>query len=193
MNRTTLQSQAVSDSMADEPKLEHVKESPISLSEGYSPTKDSECETAVNSPADDLKAGFQISATRMSSENGSPAFDKQPSAIESGRPWQTTFLRYGPLAGIACMLLAVASIIVSLGILLGSDGKPVSKWGATPSAILAICTAVANQALRFAAFQGFAIAWWFNASRGLPFDNYISTGALEQRSWVPLSQGATWD
>lgn len=64
------------------------------------------------------------------------------------------------------MLLAAASIVVALGILLGSNGATVASWRVEPSAILAICTAVANQALRFAAFQGFVVAWWFNASRG---------------------------
>ena len=64
------------------------------------------------------------------------------------------------------MFLAAASMIVSLAILLGSNGQPVSVWGATPSAILAICTAVANQSLRVAAFQGFVVMWWCSASYG---------------------------
>ena len=82
------------------------------------------------------------------------------------RPWRTTFLRLAPLAGISCMLIAIGSIIAALGILIGCQDAPVDDWKAQPSAYLAICTAIANQAVRFAAFQGLAISWWFNALRG---------------------------
>lgn len=40
------------------------------------------------------------------------------------RPWRAILLRFGPLSGIACMLVAVLSILVSLGILLGSKNAP---------------------------------------------------------------------
>ena len=39
-------------------------------------------------------------------------------------------------------------------------------WTLEPSAYLAICTAIANQAMRYAAFQGVMIAWWSKALRG---------------------------
>lgn len=94
----------------------------------------------------------------------------------SALPWKTTFLRLAPLTGIACMLAAGASIVAALGILMGSRGAAVTTWSVPPSTYLAICTAIANQALRFAAFQGLAIAWWTQATRG-------STLAQMHRSW----------
>ena len=83
-----------------------------------------------------------------------------------GRPWTTTLIRFGPLSGIACMMLAILSMMVSLGILVGSRRQPTRNWAVPPSTYLAICTAVANQAMRFAAFQGIAIAWWYRATYG---------------------------
>lgn len=82
------------------------------------------------------------------------------------RPWRTTLIRFGPLSGIFCMLLAIASMTASLGILAGSRGVPVAHWAATPSTYLAVCTAVANLAMRYACIQGVIIAWWTMALRG---------------------------
>lgn len=79
-------------------------------------------------------------------------------------PWKSHFFRLGPLSGIACLGLAALSMLVSLGILLGSQGTAVAEWSVEPSAILAICTAIANQAMRYAAFQGVMIAWWWGGS-----------------------------
>ena len=60
-------------------------------------------------------------AESLSSSNDAP---KQP------RPWRTTLIRFGPLSGIFCMLLAVASLISSLGILAGCNHQPAADWSA---------------------------------------------------------------
>lgn len=67
------------------------------------------------------------------------------------------------------MLLAFASIVASLGVLVGSDGSPVQHWSAPPSTYLAIYTAIANLAMRYACIQGVLIAWWCKALRGSSF------------------------
>ena len=90
--------------------------------------------------------------------------------------WKASFFRIFPLAGIFCVLVAVASIVASLGVLVGSRGQAVSTWAVPPSTYLALFTAITNQALRFAAFQGLAIAWWSKATRG-------TTIAQLHRSW----------
>ena len=82
------------------------------------------------------------------------------------RTWETLALRAAPLAGLAALLVALMSILVCLGILLGARNAPIQSWKVQPSAYLAICTAVANQAVRFAAFQGTIIAWWYQALCG---------------------------
>lgn len=82
------------------------------------------------------------------------------------RPWKTTLIRFGPLSGIFGMLLAVASLVASLGILAGSDRMPVADWTAPPSTYLAIFTAIANLSIRYAAINGVVIAWWLRAAKG---------------------------
>ena len=81
-------------------------------------------DTALNS---DLRKEPAITEARTHSFDGSVISTGQEQG--TGRPWKTTFLRYGPLAGVACMLIAAGSIIVSLGVLIGSDHAPVAEWG----------------------------------------------------------------
>ena len=113
-----------------------------------------------------LNHAYNVVTSRVSSQTDSDSAAERPASTNFARPWKTTFLRWAPLGGLASILVAITSIIVSLGILIGSHEAPVTSWEVEPSAVLAVCTAVANQALRFAAFQGFVVAWWFNASRG---------------------------
>lgn len=68
------------------------------------------------------------------------------------------------------MLLAIVSIIASLGILAGSNKQPTSSWTTPPSTYLAILTAIANLSIRYAAIQGVVIAWWCRALRGSTLD-----------------------
>ena len=96
----------------------------------------------------------------------SPSADGDPlNPHSTGRPWKTTFMRLGPLSGILALMVAMASICASLGILIGSSNSPVADWTVQPSTYLAICTAIANQSVRYATLQGVAIAWWYRASR----------------------------
>lgn len=69
--------------------------------------------------------------------------DSVPSPGQS-RAWIPTLIRFGPLSGILCMVLAIASITASLGILAGSNHQPTSGWSAPPSTYLAIFTAIGN-------------------------------------------------
>ena len=80
--------------------------------------------------------------------------------------WKTRILRLAPLSGLFSIMLAIGSILAALGILVGSRGAAKDSWSVPPSTYLAICTAVANQALRFAAFQGVVVTWWYGALQG---------------------------
>ena len=46
--------------------------------------------------------------------------------------WKTTLVHFGPLSGLSCMLLAVASLVASLGVLAGSDGQDMDSWSVPP-------------------------------------------------------------
>lgn len=102
-----------------------------------------------------------------------PFHPSQPPEAESGRqssryprPWKTVFLRAGPISGILSMVLAISSISICLGILQESDGAAVSSWSIQPSEYLAVFTAIANLAMRYACIQGVVVAWWTRALRG---------------------------
>jgi hypothetical protein len=104
-----------------------------------------------------------ISAKSVSPTDSSPTGS---SSIRS-RPWKPTLLRLGPLAGLTAMLASIASILCSLAVLVVSNGAAVETWPAVhPSILLAIFTACANLAIRFACIQGIVIAWWVRALRG---------------------------
>lgn len=68
--------------------------------------------------------------------------------------WTSTWKRLGPLAGIVCLLIAIFGTAVSFIILWTSNGAPTSEWTVSPSTYLAIVTAIVNQVLGYAAFQG---------------------------------------
>ena len=122
-------------------------------------------------------------AQSLNSSNQAP---KQP------RPWRPMLIRFGPLSGIFCMLLAIGSLIASLGILAGSDHQLVTHWSAPPSTYLAIFTAVANLSIRYAAVQGVVIAWWYRATKGstlakLHWDWRSGTTLRGKYSWCSSS------
>jgi hypothetical protein len=129
------------------------------ISEGATDSEDFEDEFSQ------AKREVEISAADVHSPDslGPPHNDTR---TPQGRLWKALFFCLGPLSGIFAMLVAALSIIVSFGILMGSRGKPEASWVVPPSAYLAICTAVANQAMRYAAFQGVMVAWWSGALRG---------------------------
>lgn len=87
------------------------------------------------------------------------------------RNWKPSLWRPGPISGIFGMLLAIASLIASLGILAGSDKRPVNGWSTPPSTYLAIFTAIANLSLRYAAIQGVLVTWWIGALKGSSISN----------------------
>ncbi|KAF2484919.1 hypothetical protein BDY17DRAFT_93733 [Neohortaea acidophila] len=104
------------------------------------------------------------------------AIVERSSSTETQQPWHSSWIRLGPLSGLFSLLLAAASLIASLGILVGSDGENVSSWKAPPSTYLAIFTAIANISIRYAVTQGVIITWWRRASKG-------STIARLQSDW----------
>ena len=82
------------------------------------------------------------------------------------RPWRAKFMRFGPVVGLLSMMIALLSILAAFGILAGSRGDAVDSWITAPPTYLAICTAVANLAMRYACIQGVIITWWMRALRG---------------------------
>ena len=72
------------------------------------------------------KQSFEAFVADIKHNDSFPAFSQTyEQAKQNSRPWKPLLFRLGPLSGFACMLLAILSIIVSLGILLGSNNAPV--------------------------------------------------------------------
>lgn len=97
-----------------------------------------------------LSESDEVSTTRIKSwkakaRQSEPLKQFATQGVEKPRPWKTTWVRFGPLSGICCILLAMASITASLGVLAGSDGQPVDGWSVTPPTYLAIFTAIASK------------------------------------------------
>lgn len=99
--------------------------------------------------------------------------------------WNSTWKHLGPLAGLICLIIATLGTAVSFAILYASNGAPTREWSIQPSTYIAIVTAVVNQLLGYAAFQGrfhaavacsfsllmfraagAVISWWMRAMSG---------------------------
>lgn len=115
--------------------------------------------TLTQSPSDSTWDG----ETSVSHLKKSTSSEKQDVIIashhyepqHSTRPWMTTFLRFGPISGIMglCssiknlsayadyvlsalgMLMAMACVFASLGILAGSNRQPTENWSIPPSTV----------------------------------------------------------
>lgn len=110
-------------------------------------------------PSDQSTIGIGANRAKFDKSVGNGKESLMISAVELNNretPWRTTFIRSGPLSGIFCMLLAIASIVASFGILVGSNGMPIMSWSAPPSTYLAICTAIANLCMRYACMVPFS-------------------------------------
>ena len=105
------------------------------------------------------------------SSNGTSSVNKeQEKADVHAQPdcsttWKQSYWRYGPITGIACIVLAVFSLLASLAVLLASNNQPQSAWKWKPATYIAIFTAISNQAIRYAAMQGVVVSWWGTAIR----------------------------
>ena len=64
------------------------------------------------------------------------------------------------------LILTLASIATSIGVLAGSDNRPITEWRFQPTVYLAIVTTVANVCLHYAFAQSVTIAWWRTSLRG---------------------------
>lgn len=117
----------------------------------------------------DEKAAYSVERRQTEKsefDEESSASNDADSEKSDGRPWNPKLLQFGTLSGNCAMMLALACLLASLGILAGSNHQAVSTWHAPPATYLAISTAIANLAMRYAALQGVVIAWWLRAIRG---------------------------
>lgn len=92
------------------------------------------------------------------------------------KAWSRSWSRFGPLSGIASLCLAIASLIASAAILIGSDNQMVERWPTPPSTYIAVFTALSTLSIRYALARGIIVAWWRRACHG-------STLSALHRDW----------
>lgn len=139
----------------------------LSSEEGKSPASASKQEP-------DSKLYTAVTQISLNSA-GSLGHDKQ---IEPS--WRPSFLRPGPLVGLAALLLAFLQILASYAILAASNGDIVGDWEVQPTVYLAVFTAFGNKAMAFATIQGGIVTFWSRALKG------TTLGQLH-RDWVSNS------
>jgi hypothetical protein len=67
------------------------------------------------------------------------------------------------LLSLGALLISILGVAASVGILVASDGQPISKWKYQPTVYLSIASTITNIALHFAFTEGVTTAWWRKA------------------------------
>ncbi|KIY01985.1 uncharacterized protein Z520_02123 [Fonsecaea multimorphosa CBS 102226] len=75
-------------------------------------------------------------------------------------------LQHLPFKGLGALLLALAGVVVSIAILLASNGADVRRWRFQPTVYLSIASTLTNVTITFALLEGVTIAWWHRALKG---------------------------
>ncbi|ERF74689.1 hypothetical protein EPUS_00819 [Endocarpon pusillum Z07020] len=82
------------------------------------------------------------------------------------RPWHPGFLARFPWLGLGALLGSTLGVILSVIILIISDGAPISGWRFQPTVYLSIASTATNIMLHFALTEGARVAWWRQAMKG---------------------------
>lgn len=91
--------------------------------------------------------------------------DPSPRTTDS-LPWLPGFLKHVPWLGLCALGISVSCMVVSVAVLVTSNGRPVTTWWIQPTVFLAAASATANITLKFALAEGVTISWWYKALRG---------------------------
>lgn len=80
-----------------------------------------------------------------------------------GNPWRPGVAARLPLLSLSALLISILGVAASVGILVASNGQPISKWKFQPTVYLSIASTITNIALHFAFTEGVTTAWWRKA------------------------------
>jgi hypothetical protein len=79
-------------------------------------------------------------------------------------PWQPG-LKHMPYKGLGALLLGLVGVVVSVAILIASNGDGVRRWRFQPTVYLSIASTITNITVAYALLEGVTIAWWHAALR----------------------------
>ncbi|KAF3484459.1 uncharacterized protein GIQ15_03783 [Arthroderma uncinatum] len=80
-----------------------------------------------------------------------------------GNPWRPGVAARLPWLSLGALLVSILGGGASVGILVASNGQPISKWKYQPTVYLSIAYTITNIALQFAFTEGVTTAWWRKA------------------------------
>ncbi|KAF2140451.1 uncharacterized protein K452DRAFT_252088, partial [Aplosporella prunicola CBS 121167] len=91
--------------------------------------------------------------------------------LQPGKPWLPGIFKRLPQLGVLALLTATVCAFGSLATLAASKGKDIELWPSKnhplqPTVIVAILTAVANAAIRYALAESLTLLWWRKALSG---------------------------
>jgi hypothetical protein len=142
---------------------------------------------ASNTPSDSEKDDFSSLGQYQANLASSP----RPTQLGSLCSRMYSHLRrsLGATLGLLALVVTLATIPASFGILYASDRQPIESWKWQPAVYLAIFVAIADKALQFAAAQGAIIAWWYNASKGTTYAKVHQQWAMSYHLSSALTAG----
>jgi len=95
-------------------------------------------------------------------------FPKNPSrtayaAVGPSRYHWQPGLKHLPYKGLGALLLGLVGVVVSVAILIASNGDDVRRWRFQPTVYLSIASTITNITVAYALLEGVTIAWWQKA------------------------------
>ena len=86
-------------------------------------------------------------------------------APTSNAPWRVGTFNHIPWKGLLALLVSIAGIVASIGILIASNRDAVSRWSVSPTVYIAIASAVTNVLLSYSLRKALDVAWWKKATQ----------------------------
>nr|KAK5436956.1 hypothetical protein LTR18_009321 [Exophiala xenobiotica] len=80
--------------------------------------------------------------------------------VESHAPWSPGSVARLPSLGFAALVGAVLCIAASAGILIASNGRPITDWRIQPTVWLAVVSTAFNILLHYGLSEGINVSWW---------------------------------
>ena len=95
-------------------------------------------------------------------------------------PWHPGVFARLPWASFAALLGAICGVAGSIGVLVVSDGIPITRWSFQPTVYLSILSTITNIMVHYALADGVTTAWWTKAlkpdTRASELHQYWKTG-----------------
>lgn len=84
-------------------------------------------------------------------------------SVEDREPWSPDWIARLPWLGFAALLGSILGIAASVGILVASNGRPITDWRIQPTVWLSVASTASNIMLHFALSEGVNVSWWQRA------------------------------